>query len=177
MQIIIRKADGLVPYIFSDGGSVELGAALKTPEFVVGDVNSDTHKLITGPAPEFFVGGYVMGYKKDWFVANQESYDAAFAVWSEKELQRIAAEVVAATQQRLDAFAQTRNYDGILSACTYADDPVQKFAAEGQYCVAARGATWAKLYEILGEVESGSRPVPSSYADIENELPALAWPE
>jgi len=89
----------------------------------------------------------------------------------------LAAEVVAATQQRLDAFAQTRNYDGILSACTYADDPVQKFAAEGQYCVAARGATWAKLYEILGEVESGSRPVPSSYADIENELPVLTWPE
>jgi hypothetical protein len=93
------------------------------------------------------------------------------------DLELLASEIVAATQQRLDAFAQTRGYDGILSACTYADDPVQKFAAEGRYCVAARGATWAKLYEILGEVESGSRPAPSSYADIENELPALVWPE
>jgi hypothetical protein len=92
-------------------------------------------------------------------------------------LKALQADVISQTQNRLDEFAQTRGYDGILSACTYADDPVQKFAAEGQYCVAARGATWSKLYEILGEVESGSRPVPSSYADIENELPELAWPE
>jgi hypothetical protein len=91
--------------------------------------------------------------------------------------QEIAAEIVAATQQRLDSFAQTRNYDGILSACTYATSTVEKFATEGQYCVGARDATWAKLYELLAEIEAGDRPVPSGYADIENELPVLAWPE
>jgi hypothetical protein len=89
----------------------------------------------------------------------------------------LAAEVVAATQQRLDAFAQSRNYDGILSACTYATSTVEKFATEGQYCVGARDATWAKLYELLAEIEAGDRPVPSGYADIENELPVLSWPE
>ena len=35
--------------------------------------------------------------------------------------EEIQAEIVAAAQQRLDDFARTRNYDGILSACTYAD--------------------------------------------------------
>lgn len=34
----------------------------------------------------------------------------------------------------------------------------------------------AKLYEIMGEVESGARPMPEGYADIEPELPALEWP-
>lgn len=84
--------------------------------------------------------------------------------------------VVAATQQRLDAFAKTRNYDGILSACTYASSTVPKFQAEGQYCVEARDATWAKLYAMLAEVEAGTRPMPTGYADIEGELPPLAWP-
>lgn len=103
----------------------------------------------------------------------QEFSPAPQPVKSPEELQ---AEIVAATQKRLDDFARTRSYDGILSACTYATSTVEKFKAEGQYCVEARDATWAKLYEILGEVEAGTRPMPSGYADIEPELPALAWP-
>lgn len=80
-------------------------------------------------------------------------------------------------QRRLDNFAQTRNYSGMLSLCTYATSTNAKFQAEGQYGVEVRDATWAKLYEILAEVEAGTRPVPSGYSDIEAELPALQWPE
>lgn len=106
------------------------------------------------------------------------AYDGTFSpapvpVKSPEELQ---AEIVSATQRRLDDFARTRNYDGILSACTYATSTVPKFQAEGQYCVEARDATWATLYQILADVEAGTRPVPSGYADVEADLPALAWP-
>lgn len=88
----------------------------------------------------------------------------------------LQAAVTTATQLRLDTFAQTRGYAGILSACTYATSPTPKFAKEGQYCVNQRDATWAKLYEILDQVQSGARPVPNSYADVEPELPILVWP-
>lgn len=84
--------------------------------------------------------------------------------------------IVASTQVRLDIFAQSRGYDGILSACTYASSSVPKFTAEGQYCVDARDATWAKLLELLAEVQAGTRPRPSGYADVEPELPPLVWP-
>lgn len=90
--------------------------------------------------------------------------------------QAIQADVVRQTQQRLDEFARTRNYDGILSACSYATSTNEKFGTEGQHCVAMRDATWAKLYEMLAEVEAGTRPVPTGYADVEPELPALSWP-
>lgn len=90
--------------------------------------------------------------------------------------QALQNDVVAQTQNRLDAFAQTRNYDGILSLCTYATSPTQKFSEEGQYGVTSRDATWSKLYEILAEVQAGTRPMPSGYADIESELPPLVWP-
>lgn len=88
----------------------------------------------------------------------------------------LRASVVNQTQQRLDDFARTRNYDGILSACTYATSTVLKFQAEGQYCVEARDATWSALYEMLDEINAGTRPVPSGFAEIEAELPPLEWP-
>lgn len=93
-----------------------------------------------------------------------------------KTPEMVMNECVDGTQSRLDAFAQTRNYDGILSACTYATSTVPKFQAEGQYCVEARDATWAKLYQIMAEVQAGTRPMPSGYADIEGDLPVLQWP-
>ena len=85
--------------------------------------------------------------------------------------------IVDATQKRLDDFAHTRNYDGILSLCTYATSAVPKFKREGLYGVEARDATWAALYTILAEVEAGTRPPPSGFADVEANLPALAWPD
>jgi hypothetical protein len=90
--------------------------------------------------------------------------------------EQIQAAFTAQIQARLDDFAQTRNYDGILSACTYATSSVAKFAAEGQYCVEARDATWAAAYAILDAVLAGERPMPGSIADIAGDLPALSWP-
>jgi hypothetical protein len=83
-----------------------------------------------------------------------------------------------AVQALLDSFAQTRGYDGILSACSYATDPDPAFSAEGQYCVGLRSRTWAALRVMLAEVEAGSRPIPSGFDEIAGELPtaSAAWP-
>lgn len=92
-----------------------------------------------------------------------------------KTPEQIKQEITDATTARLNTFAQTRNYDSILSACTYATSSVTQFAKEGQYCVNMRDATWGKLYQIMQEVEAGTRPIPTGYADIEAELPVLDW--
>lgn len=97
-----------------------------------------------------------------------EERDAAVAALTES--------IVQATQARLDDFARTRQYDGILSACTYNGSPTPKFQVEGQYCLTQRDATWATLYTILAEVQAGTRPIPSGFADIEPDLPPLVWP-
>ena len=91
-------------------------------------------------------------------------------------LNQIIAHYTSGVQKYLDDFAKTHSYDSILSACTYATSTVQKFAAEGQYAVEARDATWAKCYEILADVESGKRPMPS-LEEIIAELPELEWPQ
>ena len=84
--------------------------------------------------------------------------------------------VVTATQERLDDFAKTRNYDGILSACTYATSTVTKFQGEGQHCVTARDETWAALYAMMAEVQAGTRPMPGSVEEVLALLPVLEWP-
>jgi hypothetical protein len=89
--------------------------------------------------------------------------------------EQILAESTYAVQKRLDDFARTRGYDGVLSACTYATSGNLRFSKEGQYCVTARDATWAKCYEILDAVQGGTRPMPTLEA-IMLELPVLAWP-
>lgn len=103
-------------------------------------------------------------------------WDAMEAAEATKAGERLMQSIVDATQKRLDDFARTRNYDSILSLCTYATSAVPKFQTEGQCGVTARDATWAKLYAMLSEVEAGTRPVPTGFADIEPELPALTWP-
>ena len=79
-------------------------------------------------------------------------------------------------QHRLDAFATTRGYDNIMTACTYATSNNPKFAAEGQYCVDARDATWDAIYRIFSDAASGTRGIPTDIDAIASELPVLVWP-
>lgn len=127
---------------------------------------------------DFDVGAFVPIPTKP---SDHHIFDYAEKQWVDpRSLDQITAElesaIVKATQSRLDDFAHTRLYDGILSAATYATSTVTKFAAEGQYCVTARDSTWAALYAILAEVQAGTRPMPAGYTDIEPLLPALTWP-
>jgi hypothetical protein len=92
-----------------------------------------------------------------------------------KTPEQIEAEFVAKIQSRLDTFARTRGYDGILSACTYTTSLNPKFAMEGQYCVQVRDATWGKCYGILSAVQSGTLQTPT-WEELEADLPALGWP-
>lgn len=85
-------------------------------------------------------------------------------------------EIAAEVQDRLDAFARTRGYDTIISACSYAVSQHPKYGVEGRYCVTAREQTWDALFAIEAQVTAGTRPLPSGYDEIKAELPALVWP-
>ena len=90
--------------------------------------------------------------------------------------EQIQAQITADVQARLDAFAQEREYDGIGSLASYDGDPDPQLNAEGMRGKALRSQTWVKMKQIRAEVLAGTRPMPTSIADIEAELPALTWP-
>lgn len=80
-----------------------------------------------------------------------------------------------AVQIMLDTKARERNYDGILSACTYATSTIPKFQAEGQACVAWRDAVWAACYDAMHLVETGAIPQPT-VEELLAMMPTLTWP-
>lgn len=86
----------------------------------------------------------------------------------------VATEVERRAQVALDAFAQTRRYDGILSACTYVTSTVPKFAGEAQTCINLRDATWSACYQIMADVQAGQRTLPTVEQALA-ELPTLEW--
>lgn len=81
-----------------------------------------------------------------------------------------------AVQAFLDNKAKERNYDNILTACSYANsiDPI--FQSEALACVAWRDNVWRTCYNILYEVTAGQRKIPTD-EELLAELPELVWPE
>lgn len=84
--------------------------------------------------------------------------------------------LVDAVQFHMDETARTRNYDGILSLCTYATSTNPKFRAEGQSGVEWRDAIWSKCYQIMEEYYLGQIPIPTVESLLE-ELPIFTWGE
>jgi len=78
-------------------------------------------------------------------------------------------------QNRLDTFAKTRNYEGILSAASYSVSNNPRFTQDGLRAVELRDATWEALYVILDEIRAGTRPVPTGFESIVDDLPVLSW--
>ena len=133
------------------------------------------------PAAPALVDG---AWQQQWHVQPLDVDERAVAA---KALQ---AEIVAATQRRLDDFARTRGYDSVDSTSKYKDISdeeiaameagesalVMKFRAEARYLAVAVARTWATLYIGLAKIDAGTNAMPTSYAAIEPLLPPLEWP-
>lgn len=93
---------------------------------------------------------------------------------TQEEIQKQLSDTV---QAALDDFAKTRLYDGIMSACSYANSTDAKFKSEAEYCISLRDTTWRTAYGILDEVKAGSREIPTA-EELLAELPVSTaeWP-
>lgn len=91
------------------------------------------------------------------------------AVW-------VSRKIVDEVQKRLDAFAQTRHYDNIVSLKGYATSKRQQRAKEGQRGVDVCDNVWDLVYSYQAAVQSGQTPVPRSFDEIEAIIaPQLTW--
>ncbi len=79
--------------------------------------------------------------------------------------------IESAVQALLDSEAKAKGYESILSACSYAGH-TNPFQIEGQAFVAWRGDVWAYCYQVLADVQAGTRVEPT-LDELLLELPAL----
>lgn len=120
-------------------------------------------------------GAYERGYDGQLYRAGEAPQKSPEEQQAEAQA-AMQAEFTDAIQQRLDAFAQERGYDNIMSACSYFGSANPRFKAEADRAIALRDATWAKCYEILDDVLAGKRPIPTE-EELFAELPKLEWEE
>ena len=84
--------------------------------------------------------------------------------------------LTSAVQKHMDDTAKERNFDDILSLCTYATSAKPKFKAEGQAGVEWRDDVWLYCYAELDKVLAGERGTPTTQ-ELIDELPVFTWPE
>lgn len=89
---------------------------------------------------------------------------------------KVRENLTAAVQRYLDTTAQERNYDNIMSLCTYATSGNATFSAEGQAGVEWRDQVWSQCYDILDDVMAGTRATPTP-DELIAELPTILWPD
>lgn len=79
-------------------------------------------------------------------------------------------------QGLMDQFAQTRGYDSIASAISYAGDSNEKYNKEGTYCKSLRSQTWSALEDYFNQVTLSQVPMPYKWDSILKQLPTMEWP-
>lgn len=76
---------------------------------------------------------------------------------------------------KLNDFARTRDYEGIVSLCSYASSTIEKFQTEGQRGVVLRDQCYIAMYDFLEKMSTGVSPIPKNTSEIEALLHELSW--
>lgn len=85
------------------------------------------------------------------------AHDPAEELFEETKRDRLRA-----VDAHLNAEAAALGYDSIVTAVTYAASSHPQYGPEGRAFLAWRDAVYDKCYELLAEVQAGTRPVPTS---------------
>lgn len=89
--------------------------------------------------------------------------------------EQIITSITDAVQKHLDSVAQVREYDGIVSLCSYVDTGDDTFDAEGAAGRTWRSSVWRYCKQLRIDIQAGTRTVPT-IEELINELPEMEWP-
>ena len=133
-----------------------------------------------------YVEGFAPGFNHRWtngaWVGNPPPpypyyrWDSITATWvDDRPIAEIQKTLTDAVQAHLDATAQARSYDTLVSLTSYVQSTVPKFANEARAGLDWRDNVWTYCYLQLQEALAGNRAIPTE-AELIAELPPIVWP-
>ena len=133
------------------------------------------HLVEVGIVPDYYppLGPY-QRHNSDMYIYSDRVEFGVEDIPMSEILDVVKLNLTNAVQEYLDATARTRNYDGILSLCTYATSSNIQFKIEGQAGVNWRDNVWTYCYQVMTDVQLGLRPLPTK-DELISELPVIDW--
>jgi hypothetical protein len=115
-------------------------------------------------------GDYIAEWKHPTFVCPTDSELAAL----DNVAFNSVAELSAAVQAHINATARSQGYDSALSCVSYITSTVATYRTEAATMRDWRDAVWTRCYELLAEVQAGTRPIPTE-SELIALLPRIGW--
>ncbi len=122
MQLIRKKANGVVYYKFSEFDDVVLDTILIANGMRVLDMNNVDYEHLTGcEDTSFFVSGAMVYSDDDWLIVDQEKYDYAYSEALDKAKEDKYAEMKAdMVRHQIDALGEPDAYRYVQAVQKYA---------------------------------------------------------
>lgn len=137
------------------------------------------YKMTADPGKAFYTKDGVRVGTVLWQSAKQRS---GFIVeldehnpFAPENLQATLKQFTALIDTELNAFAQSRGYDNIITATTYDNDKDPQFALEGKYCKDLRSDVYRLGLALIAD--SLNRGVIPTWDEVKAQLPEMKWPE
>ena len=77
--------------------------------------------------------------------------------------------------KQLDEFAKTKDYDNIVSLCSYVDDPDPNLDKEGRRGRFLRSQAWTSIRTYQNKVLTGELPIPRNEKELLACVPEFTW--
>ena len=151
--IVLSNGNQLYPYVFTDEGLIENGYKRVVELYPEGQVTRETE------------------YLEKEYTETPTTYNVTYVV---KQLPAylLKEELRKYLQTILDDKAREHGYDDIVAVCSYAGYD-NEFRQEGEMFGKWRARVWSWSFKVLEDIKSGSRVLPSTFAELTADMPIL----
>lgn len=87
----------------------------------------------------------------------------------------ICAQAKKQTQDLLDQFAKSRDYDSIEKLCSYKDSVIDAWASEAAQGILVRDGTWQAFHEAINAIDKGEVGLFRTFSELRQKFPAAVW--
>lgn len=176
MKILIRNSDNSVLFaadeLLVNAAQVEITG--RVGKGIYKGLNEKTATVVdVDDLPDDYINGMFTYKDGVWAIPDKDQHKALLDADGELPTQD---EYIVAAQDYLDKEAKSRGYDGILSACSYAESTSPRFSSEAKACIEFRDDVWLKCYKLLDDFNAGTIEQPTMKKFLK-KLPSITWPQ